>query len=353
MGGDALEYSGYSTFIGGNGAPQHIDKDGNSSEAIVGSNHIMSSFASALPSNNTIHMNTIINRDSVATNDWHDYSVRLIMDVDSNRDRRAGLINGTRMGSIVFNYNAAHYGGICLLGGDKNQGLCQEGDGTVNFAKKITAKDDAIFWNMIFTSAAGYNKDQKKVTGQGAIQSWNTFDFGKAHTEFVNVDPVNGNGGFDFYDINTDASIENATPLFRLGKSEAFFNVSPTMKQGLSIASGKTLFFQNDNNSNAVYFYTQQSYTDADKAAGKPDTRGDLFVGTQVAGGGNIRGVNGYYGQSVTVNQQVAAASFKGQLSTPSSSSAACNAGEFKDDANYHYVCVAQNKWKRVALSDF
>lgn len=40
-------------------------------------------------------------------------------------------------------------------------------------------------------------------------------------------------------------------------------------------------------------------------------------------------------------------------LSTPSSSSAPCHEGEFQDDANYHYVCVATNKWKRVALSDF
>lgn len=351
--GDALEYSGYSTFIGGNGPPQQVDADGNVSSGIIGSNHIMSSFASTLPSNNTIHMNTIINRDSVANNDWRDYSVRLVMDVDGKRDRRAGLTGGSRKGSIAFNYNNVHDGGICLLGFDTNQGLCQEGDGTVNFAKKITAKDDVVFRNMVFTAAAGYNKDQKKVTGQGSIQSWNTFDFGKAHTEFVNVDPANDNGGFDFYDINTGTSVEDVTPLVRLGKAETFFNVTPTMKQGLSITSGKTLLFKNNEGSKGVYLSLDGSYTDADKAAGKADTRGDLLVGTQVLGGGNIRGVNGYYGQSATVSGQVAAASFKGQLSTPASSSASCNAGEFKDDANYHYVCVASNKWKRVALSDF
>ena len=38
-------------------------------------------------------------------------------------------------------------------------------------------------------------------------------------------------------------------------------------------------------------------------------------------------------------------------LMTPSSSSAACAAGDFADDANYHYVCVATNTWKRVALA--
>jgi hypothetical protein len=40
-------------------------------------------------------------------------------------------------------------------------------------------------------------------------------------------------------------------------------------------------------------------------------------------------------------------------LHTPASSSEACTAGQFADDANYHYVCVAANTWKRVALSSF
>ncbi len=42
-----------------------------------------------------------------------------------------------------------------------------------------------------------------------------------------------------------------------------------------------------------------------------------------------------------------------GTISTPASSSAPCTAGQFSDDANYHYVCVATNTWKRVALSTF
>ncbi|CAI3932055.1 hypothetical protein [Commensalibacter papalotli (ex Botero et al. 2024)] len=73
---------------------------------------------------------------------------------------------------------------------------------------------------------------------------------------------------------------------------------------------------------------------------------------------------NNHYGNNykfignVGVSNQISASkfigkSFQGQLSTPSSSTVSCNAGEFKDDTNYHYVCVAANKWKRVALSDF
>jgi hypothetical protein len=40
-------------------------------------------------------------------------------------------------------------------------------------------------------------------------------------------------------------------------------------------------------------------------------------------------------------------------LHTPATSSEACNAGQFTDDANYHYVCTATNTWKRTALSTF
>lgn len=57
--------------------------------------------------------------------------------------------------------------------------------------------------------------------------------------------------------------------------------------------------------------------------------------------------------QTLAVKKTIFAHQLISPLSTPSSSSAPCTAGEFRDDANYHYVCVATNKWKRVALSDF
>lgn len=41
------------------------------------------------------------------------------------------------------------------------------------------------------------------------------------------------------------------------------------------------------------------------------------------------------------------------KLATPASSTASCNPGQMQDDSNYHYVCVASNRWKRVALSDY
>lgn len=40
-------------------------------------------------------------------------------------------------------------------------------------------------------------------------------------------------------------------------------------------------------------------------------------------------------------------------LHTPASSSETCTAGQFTDDANYHYVCTVANTWKRVAITTF
>lgn len=49
----------------------------------------------------------------------------------------------------------------------------------------------------------------------------------------------------------------------------------------------------------------------------------------------------------------VSTAYFQETLRTPLSSKDECKAGQFTDDRNYHYVCVATNHWKRSALSDF
>ncbi|GAB6854103.1 hypothetical protein JCM15831A_11270 [Asaia astilbis] len=52
-------------------------------------------------------------------------------------------------------------------------------------------------------------------------------------------------------------------------------------------------------------------------------------------------------------SQGVSAVSYSEKLTTPASSSAPCKAGQFTDDAHNHYVCVADNHWRRVALQDF
>ncbi|UYH50904.1 hypothetical protein N5W20_07290 [Candidatus Kirkpatrickella diaphorinae] len=56
---------------------------------------------------------------------------------------------------------------------------------------------------------------------------------------------------------------------------------------------------------------------------------------------------------NITSDGVVSAAAYIEKLSTPASSSAPCQPGQFSDDAHYHYVCVATNNWKRVALEAF
>jgi len=56
---------------------------------------------------------------------------------------------------------------------------------------------------------------------------------------------------------------------------------------------------------------------------------------------------------TVDTGGNVRAVAYHETLTTPASSSAPCSAGDFTDDANFHYVCTAQNSWKRVALSAF
>jgi hypothetical protein len=55
----------------------------------------------------------------------------------------------------------------------------------------------------------------------------------------------------------------------------------------------------------------------------------------------------------VNANGVFTAQSFHVNLSTPASSSAPCIAGQIGADANYIYICVATNRWKRSALSSF
>lgn len=56
---------------------------------------------------------------------------------------------------------------------------------------------------------------------------------------------------------------------------------------------------------------------------------------------------------SLFTTGNIGANRFLGNLSTPVHSWDNCRTGQFWDDANFHYVCVATNTIKRVALSSF
>ena len=72
------------------------------------------------------------------------------------------------------------------------------------------------------------------------------------------------------------------------------------------------------------------------------DANGQLTINTVT--GGNLQ---------INENGIFTTGSFHVTLATPSSSSAPCTAGQIGADANYIYICVATNTWKRSALSSF
>ena len=72
------------------------------------------------------------------------------------------------------------------------------------------------------------------------------------------------------------------------------------------------------------------------------DANGQLTINTVT--GGNLQ---------VNAGGVYTSGSFHVNLATPSSSSAPCTVGQIGADANYIYVCVAANQWKRSALSSF
>jgi hypothetical protein len=94
--------------------------------------------------------------------------------------------------------------------------------------------------------------------------------------------------------------------------------------------------------SSATPYIDLNGFGTADDVRMINDANGQLTINTVT--GGNLQ---------VNANGVYTAGSFHVNLATPSSSSAPCKPGEIGADANYVYVCVATNKWRRSALSSF
>jgi hypothetical protein len=260
--GDAVEYSGYSTMLGSNGAPEIVNSDGSTTNASAsvpaGTNHVMASFASSLPSNNTLNFSVLSNKEQTTSGTWVDYGIRMGLNIDGNRNRQTGLTGGTMMGALAFNY-PGHLSGVCTMGGNVNLGLCTEGDGTSDFAKDVTFNGSAHVASGILENGApswtpASGSTPAGVSGQGTVHLWNQIAGGAARTEIVNVDPTNGAGGFAFYNINSNSSVSGASPLLSLLQNAgATFNVHATLASGASIGSNQTLFFNPANVSNNLY----------------------------------------------------------------------------------------------------
>lgn len=53
------------------------------------------------------------------------------------------------------------------------------------------------------------------------------------------------------------------------------------------------------------------------------------------------------------IDAPVLSSGYTETLTTPASGTATCTAGQFTDDANFHYVCTATNAWKKSTLRPF
>ncbi|MDI2091313.1 hypothetical protein [Commensalibacter oyaizuii] len=274
-----------------------------------------------------------------------------------------GANNCSVLGQVIFD-PLGFKGGVALgIGQGKNTklGIIVDKDNNITLNSHIISP--------IFTSSAGYIENEKRVTGQGTMQTWNMFYPGNAHTEFTNIAP--SGGGFDFYDMRTsdvintkDLEISNnlskTQPIFRVGKIETFFDVKPTMRKGMNISSSLPISFETaayDGNNQIVYMFYNPIRSDKKREISERESNRigynytldqDTFYFTNLRYGNKFK-----FDGSVGITDTLSAKKIRLQLSTPSSSSESCDVGEFKDDMNYHYVCVATNKWKRVALSDF
>lgn len=120
---------------------------------------------------------------------------------------------------------------------------------------------------------------------------------------------------------------------------------SMTVNGNLSLGEGKAFYLPSSGYSDTPFLVGLSNNTIA-----LANNAGE-YVGFR-ANGNNYFGTTSITG-TLTATQGITASGFTGTLSTPSSSTADCTAGQFQDDADYHYVCTATNNWKRIALDTF
>lgn len=160
-----------------------------------------------------------------------------------------------------------------------------------------------------------------------ALSAWGQIVFNQGGTNNGGVSLCGGAGGNIGSDTSCGIQVDyNGT--VRLGPQ--------VNAQGpITMQNGQRLTFAPSDGNGWSYWYA-------------PSGVGGLTLSAKTYQGGDasLTAYNGTFTGSVTTNR------FHENLSSPTSSST-CTAGEFTDDTEYHYVCVAENTWKRVALSSY
>lgn len=113
---------------------------------------------------------------------------------------------------------------------------------------------------------------------------------------------------------------------------------------GCTYAPGVTAF-----PSNSIPLYTWTSTGGAFDASGATDFRAVYSAKNLLGGSGVIISENAGT-STVAIDPSLVGLHV---LTPPSSSSAACSAGQFSYNTTYYYICVATNTWMRLALQSF
>ncbi|HEX4227080.1 MAG TPA: hypothetical protein VHZ07_00305 [Bryobacteraceae bacterium] len=113
---------------------------------------------------------------------------------------------------------------------------------------------------------------------------------------------------------------------------------------GCTYAPGVTAF-----PSNSIPLYTWSSTGGAFDATGGTDFRAMISTKNLLGGPGIIVSENAGT-STVAVDPSLVSLHV---ITPPSSSSAACSAGQFSYNTTYYYVCVATNTWMRLPLQSF
>ncbi|QDH15132.1 hypothetical protein E3E11_03835 [Oecophyllibacter saccharovorans] len=215
---DGLEFSGYNTWLPGNGAPQ-----------VQGDNHILFDFASDLPTRNTLHFGAKVFKDTAPGTSWTNWDVRLGLNIDGQRSDR--MQGGVDMVQLAWNYQNAP-DTLCLLSAGNVPGLCQDSQANAVFHGKAHFQDAVDFTGTRPTNFANgltlhaMPDGSGLLGGQGTTLQWN--DYGsQTRTSLVNIDPSGKQGGFTFYDINADSSGTPADLLLSLSKRDGLRTTQP------------------------------------------------------------------------------------------------------------------------------
>lgn len=230
------------------------------------------------------------------------------------------------------------FSGTSVANGDLNVAAATAATATVNVSSpnlkvcgndwngSASAQDCFVFQNQIGSGTNGQPQLFISHTGPGANSQWNV----------ANGIALNGsNGAFLNEGVFGNVTSGFGTWSWNLGST------------GALIRSATTTATSSTN-------YAPPSESDRSSVWSGTAAMLDTWTKSVVLGAGaNPTSYLTFAHVGSSGTAALAAPLFHESLMTPASSSAACSAGDFADDANFHYVCVATNTWKRAALSAF